>query len=103
MGDSPSGALFPLPSSLFPDDVLDLLTSLVDKSVVMYEDRDGNARYRLLETARQYASDRLVESGESDTIRDRHRDYFVAFADEAAPKLSGAPGRRLACLLSERQ
>ena len=44
--------------------VLDLLTSLVDKSLVVAEERDGATRYRLLETVRQYARDRLLESGE---------------------------------------
>ena len=44
-------------------EVLDLLTSLADKSLVMVEQNDGHSRYRLLETVRQYARERLLESG----------------------------------------
>ena len=71
-------------------EVLDVLTSLVDKSLVVFEERGEKGWFRLLETVRQYARDRLVESGESDTIRGRHRDYFLALAEESEPKLTGA-------------
>ena len=71
-------------------DVLDLLTSLADKSLVVAEQRDGHSRYRLLETVRQYARERLVESGGGEAVRERHRDYFLALAEEAEPKLMGA-------------
>jgi len=70
-------------------EILDLLTGLVDKSLVIYEDLEGAARYRLLETVRQYARDRLQESGGAETARDRHQDYFLALAEEAAPQLMG--------------
>jgi hypothetical protein len=61
-----------------PWDVLDLLTSLVQKSLVVYEeDEQGQGRYRLLETVRQYARDRLGEHGEDAALRDRHRDWFL--------------------------
>jgi predicted ATPase len=63
-------------------EVLDLLTSLVDKSLVVYQEREGQARYRLLETMRQYAAGRLLERGERDVLRGRHRDYFLALAKE---------------------
>lgn len=69
-------------------EVEDFLTSLVDKSLVVYEEREGTgARYRLLETIRQYSRDRLLEPGENETTRERHRDYFLRFAEEAAPRL----------------
>ena len=71
-------------------EVLDLLTSLVDKSLVVVEEDDEHYRYRLLETVRQYARDRLVESGGNEDIRGRHRDYFLATAEEAARNLMGA-------------
>jgi len=71
-------------------EVLDLLTSLADKSLVVAEQDDEHYRYRLLETVRQYARDRLLESGAGETYRDRHRDYFLTLAEEAAPKLNGA-------------
>jgi predicted ATPase/class 3 adenylate cyclase len=69
------------------DDVLDSLTHLVDKSLVTVDEQDQGARYRLLETIRQYARDKLLESGESAALRDRHLDFFVGFAEEAEPKL----------------
>jgi predicted ATPase/DNA-binding CsgD family transcriptional regulator len=68
-------------------DVLDVLGSLVDQSLVIAEERDGAARYRMLETVRQYALERLAEAGEEDAIRDRHRDAYLALAEEAGPKL----------------
>jgi non-specific serine/threonine protein kinase len=68
-------------------EVLDLLTRLVEKSLVEF---DAGGRYRLLETVRQYANERLVESRGSEIVRERHRDYFLALAEEAAPKLTGA-------------
>jgi predicted ATPase/class 3 adenylate cyclase len=71
-------------------DVLDLLTSLSDKSLVVAEQRDEHSRYRLLETVRQYARDRLLESGGTVPVRERHRDHFLALALEAEPKLLGA-------------
>ena len=71
-------------------DVLELLTSLFDKNLVLAEQADGHTRYRLLETMRQYAQERLVESGGGEAVRGRHRDYFLALAEEAEPKLWGA-------------
>jgi tetratricopeptide (TPR) repeat protein len=70
--------------------VLDLLTSLTDKSLVLAEERSGTTRYRLLETVRQYARDRLLDSGDVGTWRDRHLAYFLAVAKAAEPHLSGA-------------
>ena len=60
--------------------VLDQLTLLVDKSLVVAEDSRGRTRYRLLETVRQYALEKLGESGEADAVRSRHRDYYTAMA-----------------------
>jgi predicted ATPase/class 3 adenylate cyclase/DNA-binding CsgD family transcriptional regulator len=60
--------------------VLDQLTLLVDKSLVMAENTSGRTRYRLLETVRQYALEKLGESGEADKVRVRHRDYYTAMA-----------------------
>jgi DNA-binding CsgD family transcriptional regulator len=60
--------------------VLDQLTLLVDKSLVVAENTGGRTRYRLLETVRQYALEKLAESGEADAIRSRHRDYYTAMA-----------------------
>ena len=68
--------------------VFDLLTLLVDKSLVTPEDIGGKTRYRMLETVRQYALEKLGESGDADAVRHRHRDYFSAQAaalDAPAP------------------
>jgi predicted ATPase/class 3 adenylate cyclase/DNA-binding CsgD family transcriptional regulator len=60
--------------------VLDQLTLLVDKSLVVADNTGGRMRYRLLETVRQYALEKLGESGEADTVRARHRNYYGAMA-----------------------
>ena len=60
--------------------VLDQLTLLVDKSLVVAESTSGRTRYRLLETVRQYALEKLGESGEADAVRARHRDHYTAMA-----------------------
>jgi non-specific serine/threonine protein kinase len=70
-------------------DILDLLTSLVDKSLVNVEPQDGEARYRLLETVRQYGRDRLEESGEASVVRGGHRDWYLALAERADSGLRG--------------
>jgi non-specific serine/threonine protein kinase len=70
--------------------VLDLLTSLVDKSLVMAHTlRRSEARYSLLETIRQYAQERLTASGDLSAIRDRHLQCFLRLVEETEPKLSG--------------
>jgi predicted ATPase len=60
--------------------VLDQLSLLVDKSLVVADNSGGATRYRLLETVRQYALEKLGESGEADAVRARHRDYYTAMA-----------------------
>jgi predicted ATPase/class 3 adenylate cyclase len=60
--------------------VLDLLTLLVDKSLVVADQAGERTRYRLLETVRQYALEKLSESGEADAVRSRHRDHYTARA-----------------------
>src|SRR5439155_23800073 len=62
--------------------VLDLLTRLVDKSLVLYEEASGEGRYRLLETIRQYCRDRWQERGEVTAVCARHRDHFLRLAEE---------------------
>jgi predicted ATPase/class 3 adenylate cyclase/DNA-binding CsgD family transcriptional regulator len=60
--------------------VLDLLTLLVDKSLVVTDDTGRRTRYRLLETVRQYALEKLGESGEADAVRSCHRDHYTSLA-----------------------
>lgn len=74
--------------------VLDLVSALVDKSLVVAEHKQGAAvRYRLLETIRQYARQRLDEAGESEVTRTQHLAYFLGLAEEAEPKLRGPHAR----------
>lgn len=68
---------------------LGLHAQLVDKSLVLPEERGGTTRYRLLETVRQYARDRLLETGDDETLRNRHLDCFLSLAEEIEPKLRG--------------
>jgi predicted ATPase/class 3 adenylate cyclase len=83
-------------------EVLDLLTGLVDKSLVVVETQSDASRYRFLETVRQYARDRLTESGESAAVRARHRDSFLTLVVELKAKLQGAEqGHWLAVLEEE--
>jgi predicted ATPase/class 3 adenylate cyclase len=71
-------------------DVLDVLGHLVDKSLVVVDDTDdGSVRYRLLETIRQYARERLDASGDPVAVRRRHADHYVALAEAAGPELRG--------------
>ena len=70
--------------------VLDQLSLLVDKSLVVADNAAGKTRYRLLETVRQYALEKLGESGEADDVRARHRDHFWSMAAQLdAPATSG--------------
>jgi len=70
-------------------EILNLLTRLVDKSLVIAETQGGEARYRLLETVRQHARERLTESGESTNAATRHRDWYLMFAEQADAKRGG--------------
>ena len=67
--------------------MLDLLASLADKSLVAVELDSG--RYRLLETIRQYAREKLEASGEENAVRERHLDFYLAFAEAAEPHQNG--------------
>ena len=71
-------------------EVSKLLASLVDKSLVGTEESDGATRYRLLETVRHYAWERLCESGEDRQTQARHFACYLALAEEAKPRLNGA-------------
>jgi non-specific serine/threonine protein kinase len=81
------------------EQVLDLLVELVEKSLVQYGEPapaegagagGAEARYRLLETVRQYGRDRLLEAGEGEAVRKRHAAFFLGLAEEAEPKLCTA-------------
>jgi predicted ATPase/class 3 adenylate cyclase len=78
-------------SEIQHEEVLELLTQLVDKSLVVYEEQTG-LRYRLLETVRQYARDRLLDANEADAVRDQHLSFFLGLAEAAAGPLDKGPG-----------
>jgi predicted ATPase/DNA-binding NarL/FixJ family response regulator len=68
-------------------EVLEPLSGLVDKSLVLVSERDGEVRYRLLETVRQFGREKLQESGEGARVHRRHAGFFVGLAEEAESEL----------------
>src|SRR6202044_3013005 len=75
--------------------VLDQLTLLVDKSLGVADDSRGRTPYRLLETMRQYALEKLGESGEADAVRSHHRDYYTSLAAAVDAPAGGDHEQRL--------
>ena len=71
-------------------DVLDGTTSLEEKSLLKREESGGELRFTMLETVREYAEERLEESGEAGSVRKRHAEYCYSLALAAEPKLGGA-------------
>ena len=71
-------------------DILDLLTRLVDKSLITMEETAVGIRYRRLETIRQYSRERFFETDEVERVMDRHLAYFVEFAELVDEKLKGS-------------
>ncbi|MFZ6031333.1 MAG: tetratricopeptide repeat protein [Chloroflexota bacterium] len=83
--------------------VLDLITHLADKSLLLVEESGGQTRYRMLETIRQYGREKLLSSGEMPRLRHLHLAYCTGYAEQAAPELWRAQQRHwLDCLESER-
>jgi predicted ATPase/class 3 adenylate cyclase len=79
---------------LEPWEIVDLLTQLVDKSLVYVEKSpDHGARYFMLESIWDYAREKLAAAGEAGTFRERHLDHFLRFVEDAAPKIRGASQR----------
>jgi predicted ATPase/class 3 adenylate cyclase len=82
------------------EEVIDVLANLVARSLAVADQTPTQTRYRLLETIRQYAQERLEESGEVDLLRCRHADHFIRFAAFATPQVFGPGeiewGRRIA-------
>jgi len=74
---------------LAPEDIVDLLVSLVDKSLVMPEESEGATRYRMLETIRDYARIKLIERGELEAASARHCEYFFVMAKAGNRGLQG--------------
>jgi len=72
-----------------PAEILDLLSLLVTKSLVLLETEVGAGRYRLLETIREYALEKLKDASEEGELRRRHRRWCIDFAEHAEPRLRG--------------
>ena len=70
------------------DSILDLLTNLIDKSIVSASEREAETRYSMLETIRQYAAEKLRVAGEEIIIRPLHFDYFLQLAERAESEFS---------------
>ena len=85
------GWMFESAEAVIGPETLDLLSHLVDKSLVVAEEiaQAGETRYRLLETIRQYARDKLFESGRVSTARDLHLAAYLQLAAQAEPMLEG--------------
>jgi predicted ATPase/class 3 adenylate cyclase len=75
-------------------DVLDGLMALADQSLVRAEAIDGATRFRMLDTIREFAAERLVESGEADEIERRHSVTYLALGESLTPRLTGEDQRR---------
>jgi predicted ATPase/DNA-binding CsgD family transcriptional regulator len=73
------------------EDALDLLSRLIDKSLVLVVEHDGvETRYRMLENVRQYGSERLQDSGETDGVGGKHVLFFLVLAEEIEPRINSA-------------
>ena len=73
-------------------EVLDLISRLIDRSLVVVEEQTAEARYRLLDTVQQYAQERLLEDEPQTDVRARHSAYMVALVDHIGPTLFAGPG-----------
>jgi tetratricopeptide (TPR) repeat protein len=71
-------------------EVLDLVAQLVDKSLVTVAEQDGEARYWMLESIRQFGREKLEESTEEPEVLRRHAEHYLALAETAEPELLGA-------------
>jgi len=71
--------------SLGAGEILDLLSSLVDKSMVLYEGVEGAARYHMMETIRQYTIEKRLELRAEASLHERYCNYYLAFVEETQP------------------
>ncbi|HET7685308.1 MAG TPA: tetratricopeptide repeat protein [Candidatus Limnocylindria bacterium] len=72
-------------------DMLDLLSRLIDRSLLQAEPETSEARYRMLETIREYAQERLGESGEAEEFHRRHTAWFTGLVERARPAFFSGP------------
>lgn len=85
------------------EETLEALARLVDKSMVLFFERQGAARYRLLETIHAYAQQRLLELGEAERYEQAHLAFYLKLAEQAAPHLATAEQVRWAAILELEQ
>ncbi|MER5659956.1 BTAD domain-containing putative transcriptional regulator [Streptomyces mirabilis] len=76
-------------AGLLPENVVDLVTALVDKSLLLVDESDGRVRYRMLGTIREYLLEQLG-AAEGEMTRRAHAEYFLELAEAAEPQLLGA-------------
>ena len=76
--------------TVMSDEILNLLEQLISKSLASKEEAHGRPRFRMLETIRQYAKEKLVEAGESDALHDKHLEFFLDLAESAGSYLRKA-------------
>ena len=86
---------------LTPEDALDIVTSLVEKSLLRAEDGDDGARYRMLETIRDYAREKLLMRDEQTALGAAHCDYFVEMAKAGSQGMDGPDGAQWTIRLEE--
>lgn len=86
-----------------PGQVLDLITGLVDKSVLLCEEHGSRTRYRLLETLRAYGLGKLSDGGEEETLRRRHRDWYQDLTQRADQDWNGPAREYWLAQLGEEQ
>jgi len=92
----PQSAICNLQSAIGTGNVLDTLSRLVDQSLVQQEmPADGEPRFTILETIREYALERLAASGEAEALRRQHAAYYLALGAAAEPKLRGPQQKTL--------
>ncbi len=75
------------PAEELGDDLINTLSTLVDHSLIMRVDADGEPRLRMLHVIREFAIERLAESGELDDLEERHLEVYTALVERAAPEL----------------
>ncbi|HJQ96641.1 MAG TPA: hypothetical protein VJ935_13170, partial [Acidimicrobiia bacterium] len=71
-------------------DLLEVLPRLIDKSLVLAEPAEGEMRYRLLETIREFGAEQLITAGDTDQLQIRHASFYLQLAEEAEPNLQTA-------------
>lgn len=86
---------------LHKDDVLETLSQLISKSLLTPDERGERTRYQMLETVREYAQEKLLQSGEAATLRSRHVDWYLALAERAEPQTEGPDQAEWLTLLDE--